>query len=115
MVETINFFGLVSIYKTEVGENMQLYVLTGQNFGFLTKDTDDDFNKLKEMLKPYMVYYSPVNLCIKRKIIPNKGIPLPRCSARSPETPPKFAAPPDVEKCHFRATPIWIVGKFRDL
>ena len=57
---------------------------------------------------------SPVNLCIKREVIPNKGIPLPRCSTRSPETPPKFAAPPNVEKCHFRATPIWIMGKFRD-
>ena len=56
---------------------------------------------------------SPVNLCIKREIIPNKGIPLPRCSDRSPETP-KFAVPLDVEKCHFRATPIWIMGKFRD-
>ena len=44
----------------------------------------------------------------------HKGIPLPRCSDRSPETPHKFAAPPDVEKCHFRATLIWIVGKFRD-
>ena len=58
--------------------------------------------------------YGPVNLCIKREVFPNKGIPLPRCSNRSPETPPKFAAPPDVEKCHFRATPIWIMGKFRD-
>ena len=39
----INFFGLVhfdSIYKTDVGENMQLYVITGQNFGLLTKDTN---------------------------------------------------------------------------
>ena len=60
------------------------------------------------------VFNSPVNLCIKREVIPNKGIPLPRYSDRSPEIPPKFAAPPDVEKCHFRATPIWIVGKFRD-
>ena len=49
---------------------------------------------------------SPVNLCIKREVIPNNVIPLPRCSDRSPETPPKFAAPPDVEKCHFRVTPI---------
>ena len=41
----INFFGLVHsdpIYKTEVGENMQLYVIftTGNNFGLLTKDTN---------------------------------------------------------------------------
>ena len=48
--------------------------------------------------------YSPVNLCIKREVIPNKGIPLPRCSDRSPETPPKFLG----------ATPIWIMRKFRD-
>ena len=59
------------------------------------------------------------SICAKkwrfREVIPNKGIPLPRCLKRSPETPPKFAAPPDVEKCHFRATPIWIMGKFRDI
>ena len=24
-------------------------------------------------------YDSPVNLCIKREVIPNKGIPLPQC------------------------------------
>ena len=39
----INFFGLVHsdpIYKTDVGENMQLYVITGQNFNLLTKDTN---------------------------------------------------------------------------
>ena len=38
----INFFGLHSdpIYKTDVGKNMQLYVITGQNFGLLTKDTN---------------------------------------------------------------------------
>ena len=38
----INVFGLVHsdpMYKTDVGENMHLYVLTGQNFGLLTKDT----------------------------------------------------------------------------
>ena len=49
MVETdtlqfmINLFGLVHsnpIYKTDVGENMQLYVIIGQNFGLLTKDTN---------------------------------------------------------------------------
>ena len=39
----INFFGLVHsdpINKTEVGENMQLFVIfiTGQKFGLLTKD-----------------------------------------------------------------------------
>ena len=60
-----------------------------------------------------LLLVSPVNLCMKREVIPNKGIPLQRCSNRSPETP-KFAASPDVEKCHFRATPIWIMGKFRD-
>ena len=64
-----------------------------------------------EMTKTFGHYcsFSTVNLCIKREVIPNKGIPLPRCSDRSPETPPKFAAPPDVEKCHFQATPIWIM------
>ena len=39
----INFFGLVHadpIYKTDVGENMQFYVITGENFGLLTKDTN---------------------------------------------------------------------------
>ena len=39
----INFFGLAHsdpIYKTDVGENMQLYVITGQNFGLRTKDTN---------------------------------------------------------------------------
>ena len=57
---------------------------------------------------------NPVNLYIEREVIHNKGIPLPRCSDRSPGAPPKFAATPDVEKCHFRATPIWIMGKIRD-
>ena len=39
----INFFGFAHsdpIYKTDVGENIQLYVITGQNFGLLTKDTN---------------------------------------------------------------------------
>ena len=41
----INSFGLVHsdpIDKTDVGENIQLYhyVITGQNFGLLTKDTN---------------------------------------------------------------------------
>ena len=38
-----HFFGLVHsdpIYKADVGENMQLCVITGQNFGLLTKDTN---------------------------------------------------------------------------
>ena len=37
-----NFFGLVHsdpICKTDVGENMQLSVMTEQNFRLLTKDT----------------------------------------------------------------------------
>jgi hypothetical protein len=49
---------------------------------------------------------------VVRELIPKNVIPLPRYSYRSPETPPKFAAVSEVEKCHFRATPIWTVGKF---
>ena len=49
---------------------------------------------------------------VVRELIPKNVIPLPQCSFRSPETPPKFVAVYEVEKCHFRATPIWTVGKF---
>ena len=87
---------------------------------FIKNDISDQFiyennnnYKQQKILDTTFIVQS-ICLCIKREVIPNKGIPLPQSSDRSPETPPKFAAPPDVEKCHFRATPIWIKGKIRD-
>ena len=49
---------------------------------------------------------------VVRELIPKNVIPLPRCSFRSLESPLKFVAIFEVEKCHFRATPIRTVGKF---